>query len=230
MGSSWCPQTWYSAWCSSTTTLASLGPASPTRHIRPIPPVKRAPPSTLSQPPTAPTATKAGTHETNKKKTWFTDEPENTHLRTIQIKPVNTLAVNQVSQYKSTSSLIPPIREAEDEFWAPDLCRHQSASAPRRLLVQVSDWDSASLLTCKHKSSIGLRRDEPFCFPLSPLQQAYCTRRFRIIHEDNHSQMWQPLRCLFAQLIFSRDQTPLFFLFNFGEWGSLEEEQRFKND
>ncbi|XP_062298078.1 calcium-activated potassium channel subunit alpha-1a-like isoform X2 [Scomber scombrus] len=48
-------------------------------------------------------------------KTWFTDEPENTHLRTIQIKPVNTLSVNQVSQYKSTSSLIPPIREAEDE-------------------------------------------------------------------------------------------------------------------
>ncbi|XP_069011521.1 calcium-activated potassium channel subunit alpha-1a-like isoform X7 [Embiotoca jacksoni] len=48
-------------------------------------------------------------------KTWFTDEPEKTHLRTIQIKPVNTLAVNQVSQYKSTSSLIPPIREAEDE-------------------------------------------------------------------------------------------------------------------
>ncbi|XP_035467749.1 calcium-activated potassium channel subunit alpha-1 isoform X7 [Scophthalmus maximus] len=51
-----------------------------------------------------------------KKKTWFTDEPENTHLmRTIQIKPVNTLAVNQVSQCKSTSSSIPPIREAEDE-------------------------------------------------------------------------------------------------------------------
>ncbi|XP_049916148.1 calcium-activated potassium channel subunit alpha-1 isoform X7 [Epinephelus moara] len=50
-----------------------------------------------------------------KKKTWFTDEPENTHLRTIQIKPVNTLAINQVSQCKSTSSLIPPIREAEDE-------------------------------------------------------------------------------------------------------------------
>ncbi|XP_023264918.1 calcium-activated potassium channel subunit alpha-1 isoform X9 [Seriola lalandi dorsalis] len=50
-----------------------------------------------------------------KKKTWFTDEQENTHLRTIQIKPVNTLAVNQVSQCKSTSSLIPPIREAEDE-------------------------------------------------------------------------------------------------------------------
>ncbi|XP_069547958.1 calcium-activated potassium channel subunit alpha-1a-like isoform X7 [Brachyistius frenatus] len=48
-------------------------------------------------------------------KTWFTDEPEKTHLRTIQIKPVNTLTVNQVSQYKSTSSLIPPIREAEDE-------------------------------------------------------------------------------------------------------------------
>ncbi|XP_035853606.1 calcium-activated potassium channel subunit alpha-1 isoform X18 [Sander lucioperca] len=48
-------------------------------------------------------------------KTWFTDEPENTHLRTMQIKPVNKLTINQVSQYKSTSSLIPPIREAEDE-------------------------------------------------------------------------------------------------------------------
>uniref|UniRef100_A0A665X9J5 Calcium-activated potassium channel subunit alpha-1 n=1 Tax=Echeneis naucrates TaxID=173247 RepID=A0A665X9J5_ECHNA len=48
-------------------------------------------------------------------KTWFTDEPESTHLRTIQIKPVNTLAVSQVSQCKSTSSLIPPIREVEDE-------------------------------------------------------------------------------------------------------------------
>ncbi|XP_071062952.1 calcium-activated potassium channel subunit alpha-1a-like isoform X1 [Pseudochaenichthys georgianus] len=48
-------------------------------------------------------------------KTWFTDEPEDTHLRTIQIKPVNTVSINQVIQFKSTSSLIPPIREAEDE-------------------------------------------------------------------------------------------------------------------
>lgn len=63
---SWCRQTWYSAWCSLTTTPASLEPASLTLHIRPIPPAKKAPPSTLSQPPTAPTATKAGTHETNK--------------------------------------------------------------------------------------------------------------------------------------------------------------------
>ncbi|XP_075949988.1 calcium-activated potassium channel subunit alpha-1a isoform X2 [Anarhichas minor] len=51
----------------------------------------------------------------SKQKYKFTDEPENTHLRTIQIKPVNTLAINQVSQLKSTSSLIPPIREVEDE-------------------------------------------------------------------------------------------------------------------
>ncbi|KAM4525016.1 calcium-activated potassium channel subunit alpha-1a-like isoform 12-T12 [Odontesthes bonariensis] len=51
----------------------------------------------------------------SKEKTWFTDEPEKTHLRTIQIKPVNTLAIHQVSQKKSTSSSIPPIREAEDE-------------------------------------------------------------------------------------------------------------------
>ncbi|XP_027885103.1 calcium-activated potassium channel subunit alpha-1-like isoform X2 [Xiphophorus couchianus] len=48
-------------------------------------------------------------------KTRFTDEPENTHLRTIQINPVNTLAIKPVGHNKSTSSLIPPIREAEDE-------------------------------------------------------------------------------------------------------------------
>uniref|UniRef100_A0A667Z645 Calcium-activated potassium channel subunit alpha-1 n=1 Tax=Myripristis murdjan TaxID=586833 RepID=A0A667Z645_9TELE len=51
----------------------------------------------------------------SQEKTWFTDEPENTHLRTIQIKPVNSLTANQVNQYKSTSNLIPPIREVEDE-------------------------------------------------------------------------------------------------------------------
>ncbi|XP_023196628.1 calcium-activated potassium channel subunit alpha-1-like isoform X2 [Xiphophorus maculatus] len=48
-------------------------------------------------------------------KTRFTDEPENTHLRTIQINPVNTLTIKPVGHNKSTSSLIPPIREAEDE-------------------------------------------------------------------------------------------------------------------
>lgn len=48
-------------------------------------------------------------------KTWFIDEPEKTHLRTLQINPVNTLAVNKIIQNKPTSSLIQPIREAEDE-------------------------------------------------------------------------------------------------------------------
>ncbi|XP_065805636.1 calcium-activated potassium channel subunit alpha-1a isoform X5 [Labrus bergylta] len=51
----------------------------------------------------------------SQEKTWFTDEPENTNLRTMHIKPVNTLAVNHVSQFQSTNSLIHPIREAEDE-------------------------------------------------------------------------------------------------------------------
>ncbi|XP_022619319.1 calcium-activated potassium channel subunit alpha-1 isoform X4 [Seriola dumerili] len=50
----------------------------------------------------------------NKKK-WFTDEPENAYPRNIQIKPMSTHMANQVNQYKSTSSLIPPIREVEDE-------------------------------------------------------------------------------------------------------------------
>uniref|UniRef100_A0A8C4N0L4 Calcium-activated potassium channel subunit alpha-1 n=1 Tax=Equus asinus asinus TaxID=83772 RepID=A0A8C4N0L4_EQUAS len=44
-------------------------------------------------------------------KKWFTDEPDNAYPRNIQIKPM----ANQINQYKSTSSLIPPIREVEDE-------------------------------------------------------------------------------------------------------------------
>uniref|UniRef100_A0A8C7M9B9 Calcium-activated potassium channel subunit alpha-1 n=1 Tax=Oncorhynchus kisutch TaxID=8019 RepID=A0A8C7M9B9_ONCKI len=46
---------------------------------------------------------------------WFTDEPENAYPRNIQIKPMSTHMANQINQYKSTSSLIPPIREVEDE-------------------------------------------------------------------------------------------------------------------
>ncbi|XP_061767751.1 calcium-activated potassium channel subunit alpha-1a-like [Nerophis ophidion] len=48
-------------------------------------------------------------------KKWFTDEADNAYPRNIQIKPMSTHMVNQVNQYKSTSSLIPPIREVEDE-------------------------------------------------------------------------------------------------------------------
>ncbi|XP_058240678.1 calcium-activated potassium channel subunit alpha-1a isoform X2 [Hemibagrus wyckioides] len=51
----------------------------------------------------------------SQEKKWFTDEPENAYPRNIQIKPMSTHMANQVNQYKSTSSLIPPIREVEDE-------------------------------------------------------------------------------------------------------------------
>uniref|UniRef100_A0A674AN33 Calcium-activated potassium channel subunit alpha-1 n=1 Tax=Salmo trutta TaxID=8032 RepID=A0A674AN33_SALTR len=51
----------------------------------------------------------------HKQKKWFTDEPENAYPRNIQIKPMSTHMANQINQYKSTSSLIPPIREVEDE-------------------------------------------------------------------------------------------------------------------
>ncbi|XP_063814766.1 calcium-activated potassium channel subunit alpha-1 isoform X10 [Pseudophryne corroboree] len=48
-------------------------------------------------------------------KKWYTDEMENSYPRNIQIKPMSTHMANQINQYKSTSSLIPPIREVEDE-------------------------------------------------------------------------------------------------------------------
>ncbi|KAL8202281.1 UNVERIFIED_CONTAM: Calcium-activated potassium channel subunit alpha-1 [Gekko kuhli] len=48
-------------------------------------------------------------------KKWFTDESDNAYPRNIQIKPMSTHMANQINQYKSTSSLIPPIREVEDE-------------------------------------------------------------------------------------------------------------------
>ncbi|XP_078499491.1 calcium-activated potassium channel subunit alpha-1 isoform X1 [Lissotriton helveticus] len=48
-------------------------------------------------------------------KKWFTDEPENAYTRNLQIKPINSHMANQINQYKSTNSLIPPIREVEDE-------------------------------------------------------------------------------------------------------------------
>nr|AAC41284.1 calcium-activated potassium channel [Trachemys scripta] len=48
-------------------------------------------------------------------KEWFTDETDNAYPRNIQIKPMSTHMANQINQYKSTSSLIPPIREVEDE-------------------------------------------------------------------------------------------------------------------
>ncbi|KAM4636737.1 calcium-activated potassium channel subunit alpha-1 isoform 2-T2 [Discoglossus pictus] len=48
-------------------------------------------------------------------KKWYTDETENPYPRNIQIKPMSTHMANQINQYKSTSSLIPPIREVEDE-------------------------------------------------------------------------------------------------------------------
>ncbi|KAI1894369.1 hypothetical protein AGOR_G00115110 [Albula goreensis] len=51
----------------------------------------------------------------SQEKKWFTDEPENAYPRNIQIKPMSTHMANQINQYKSTSSLIPPIREVEDE-------------------------------------------------------------------------------------------------------------------
>ncbi|XP_032868533.1 calcium-activated potassium channel subunit alpha-1 isoform X16 [Amblyraja radiata] len=53
--------------------------------------------------------------EKQNEKKWFTDETDNAFPRNIQIKPLSGHMANQINQYKSTSSLIPPIREVEDE-------------------------------------------------------------------------------------------------------------------
>ncbi|XP_072560060.1 calcium-activated potassium channel subunit alpha-1a-like isoform X14 [Paramormyrops kingsleyae] len=51
----------------------------------------------------------------SQEKNWFTDEPENSYPRNIQIKPMSTQMANQVNQAKNTGILIPTIREVEDE-------------------------------------------------------------------------------------------------------------------
>ncbi|XP_067828647.1 calcium-activated potassium channel subunit alpha-1a isoform X5 [Heptranchias perlo] len=53
----------------------------------------------------------------SQEKKWFTDETDNTFPRNIQIKPMSTHMANQINQYKSTSSLIPPIRETGEGSW-----------------------------------------------------------------------------------------------------------------
>lgn len=132
-------------------------------------------------------------------KTWFTDEPENTHLRTIQIKPVNTLAINQVSQYKSTSSLIPPIREAEDECWAPDPHRHPKAWTPRRARcvgVRLGLGVSPHLQSANHQYTLEEMTRTAFFPTHSPRQQASCTSSFTVdsynprqSHAPSHSNI-----------------------------------------
>ncbi|XP_077310144.1 calcium-activated potassium channel subunit alpha-1 isoform X24 [Lithobates pipiens] len=61
------------------------------------------------------TRDKQKTNRMGQEKKWYTDEMENAYPRNIQIKPMSTHMANQINQYKSTSSLIPPIREVEDE-------------------------------------------------------------------------------------------------------------------
>ncbi|XP_075114017.1 calcium-activated potassium channel subunit alpha-1 isoform X14 [Leptodactylus fuscus] len=58
---------------------------------------------------------KQKTNRMGQEKKWYTDEMENAYPRNIQIKPMSTHMANQINQYKSTSNLIPPIREVEDE-------------------------------------------------------------------------------------------------------------------
>ncbi|XP_067286601.1 calcium-activated potassium channel subunit alpha-1a-like isoform X3 [Pseudorasbora parva] len=48
-------------------------------------------------------------------KNWYTDEPENSFNRNTQLKHTNTHAANQTNQYKSSSNIIQPIREVEEE-------------------------------------------------------------------------------------------------------------------
>ncbi|XP_055031558.1 calcium-activated potassium channel subunit alpha-1a isoform X10 [Misgurnus anguillicaudatus] len=54
------------------------------------------------------------TNRSASEKNWYTDESENS-FRTTQIKHSNTHSANQVNQYKTTSNIIQPIREVEEE-------------------------------------------------------------------------------------------------------------------
>ncbi|XP_077087006.1 calcium-activated potassium channel subunit alpha-1a-like isoform X15 [Siphateles boraxobius] len=47
-------------------------------------------------------------------KHWYTDEPDNSFPRNTQLKHTNTHTANQINQYKSTSTIIQPIREVEE--------------------------------------------------------------------------------------------------------------------
>lgn len=66
-------------------------------------------------------------------KRWFTDEPENTSLRTVA----------QASPCKSSSSSIPPIREVEDECWAEapwrDPCHQERCCLPCSAFAHEDD-------------------------------------------------------------------------------------------
>lgn len=76
-------------------------------------------------------------------KKWFTDESENAYPRNIQIKPMSTHMANQINQYKSTSSLIPPIREVEDECWLPEGQNNflkKEKGEKKRKKVRNKDW------------------------------------------------------------------------------------------
>ncbi|XP_065128257.2 calcium-activated potassium channel subunit alpha-1a-like isoform X7 [Paramisgurnus dabryanus] len=54
------------------------------------------------------------TNRSASEKNWYTDESENS-FRTTQNKHSNTHSANQVNQYKTTSNIIQPIREVEEE-------------------------------------------------------------------------------------------------------------------
>lgn len=96
-------------------------------------------------------------------KTWFTDEPDDTHLRTMQLKPVNTLAVNQKSHNKSTSSLIPPIREAEDECWRLTAHRNGTNSQLNVTFYQLVHFFNL----CVYSVSPNQRQSSLYCYAIS---------------------------------------------------------------
>lgn len=115
-------------------------------------------------------------------KKWFTDEPENAYPRNIQIKPMSTHMANQVNQYKSTSSLIPPIREVEDECWtqgfladSPDICtlfqRKWAEITHGGVMMMMTVMLKPDTLPFTHSSNHGLDRNPnwkgpPMCIPL----------------------------------------------------------------
>lgn len=114
---------------------------------------------------------------------------------------MSTHMANQVNQYKSTNSLIPPIREVEDECWTNprplplwrDLGHH---AVKDELYSQNHDCDDGDTLffPCSTRGFEAIEnwKGLPMCIPLMLLPYFYICIHSDV-HNDNQVRIVQPL-------------------------------------